>query len=347
MKACVLHGIGDLRYEEIPLPELEPGQVRLRIRACGICGSDLPRVFEKGTYSFPTVPGHELAGDIIAAADSENEGLIGKRAAVFPLMPCFSCGPCSVGEYAQCESYDYYGSRRDGGFAEYLNVNVWNLVIVPDSVPYELAAMCEPIAVAIHALGQGPLYLGDMVVISGAGTIGLIMAQLAVSCGASKVTLLDVDQQRLAYAKKLGFVYALNTAECDVVQEVQAITGDRGADLAIEGAGVGASLQNCLKVARNFGRIVLMGNPAGQITLDQKSYWEILRKQLMLKGTWNSCYNLLKNDWRTAIEAIRDSRLMLEPLITHRFSLLNCNKAFDVLLDKAAFALKVMFVNDS
>ena len=141
MKACVLHNINDLKYEEVSMPVLNEGEVLLKIRASGICGSDIQRVFEKGTYHFPTIPGHEFAGEIVDAFEEKSKFLIGKKAAVFPLLPCFECSSCQIGEYAQCKNYNYYGSRCDGGFAEYLAVKVFNLVLLPDEVTFEEDAM--------------------------------------------------------------------------------------------------------------------------------------------------------------------------------------------------------------
>lgn len=127
MKACVLKGIGNLEYKEVPTPVPERGEVLLKIKASGICGSDIGRVYVKGTYHFPTIPGHEFAGQIVEAGEGVDSSLVGKRAAVFPLLPCRKCDMCEVGEYASCWNYNYFGSRCDGGFAEYIAVPVWNL----------------------------------------------------------------------------------------------------------------------------------------------------------------------------------------------------------------------------
>ncbi|MCL1855705.1 MAG: galactitol-1-phosphate 5-dehydrogenase [Clostridia bacterium] len=346
MKACVLHGVGDLRFEERRLPPLQPGEATMKIKAAGICGSDIPRVFDKGTYHFPTIPGHEFAGEIVEVAEADNLRLVGTRASVFPLLPCFRCGPCTAGQFAQCEAYDYYGSRRDGAFAEYLNVKVWNLVAVPEHVSYELAAMCEPAAVAMHALEMGHPHYGDNVVISGAGTIGLILAQLAAGSGAEHVILMDVDPQKLDYARKLGFADVVNTMEADASDAVKQITGGRMSQVSIEGSGAAASLRNCVRVTGNFGRVVLMGNPLGDMDMDQKTYWEILRRQLSVAGAWNSSFNGRRNHWERAIAAIASGKLNLEPLITHRLPLDGCNAAFTMLHNHTDFALKVMFIND-
>ena len=189
MKALNLHAVGDLRYEDVPMPVRQAGEVLLKVHACGICGSDLPRVFTKGTYHFPTIPGHEFAGEIVEADDPS---LVGRRAAVFPLLPCRKCEACQVGEYAQCSDYDYYGSRRDGAFAEYIAVKEWNLVFFDDSLSYEEAAMCEPAAVALHAIGQASVGIGDTVAVFGAGPIGIMLGLWARTAGAFRVILCDI-----------------------------------------------------------------------------------------------------------------------------------------------------------
>ena len=344
MKACVLHAVNNLQYEEVATPEPKPDEVLLKIRASGICGSDIARVFEKGTYHFPTIPGHEFAGEIISVGSDELKNLIGKRAAVFPMLPCMQCASCQIGQYAQCADYDYYGSRRDGGFAEYLCVKAWNLVMIPDEISFEEAAMCEPCAVGIHAISQAGVSFGDVVTIFGCGTIGLMLAKIASAYGAREVILVDVDDRKLAFANKAGFKNTINSMKEDAPAKVMEITGGRGSELVIEGSGVGAALEGCLKSAAPFGRIVLMGNPAKDMHIGQKAYWEILRKQLKLFGTWNSSYNGMQNDWKNAIESMK--KLNLKELITHRFEFSQCNEAFNLMKDQSDFLLKVMFIND-
>lgn len=161
MKAAVLHGIGDLRIEGVKTPSPAVGEVLIKIRASGVCGSDVQRVWEKGTYSFPTIVGHEFSGQIVETGEGVDHSLIGKKTAVFPILPCMHCAPCAVGEYAQCTHYNYFGSRSDGGFAEYISVPAWNLVLAPDSLSFEEAAMAEPAAVAIHALRQAGIEIFD------------------------------------------------------------------------------------------------------------------------------------------------------------------------------------------
>jgi len=364
MKACVLHKIGDLNYEDVPVPEIAPGEVLLRVRAAGICGSDIPRVFAKGTYHFPTIPGHEFAGEVVQVNDGD-ERLLGGRFAVFPLLPCFSCDACTVGEYQQCADYDYYGSRRDGAFAEFLAVKKWNLVSVPDGVSYEEAAMTEPCAVALHALKRFGVSAGDTVAIFGAGTIGLLAGQAAKAWGTESVILFDVDERKLDFARHMGFEHAVNSAEEDPALITRSLTDGKGADLCLDAAGVSQAVEASIKSARRSGNVILMGNPAGDISLSQKGYWEILRGQLTLRGTWNSSYsgsgsdsgndsdsgsgndNDSENDWTHALDFIKDGMFDLKPLITHRFTFAESGEAFRVAADPNAFSVKVMFINDS
>jgi len=344
MKACNLYGVGDLRYEEVPVPEMKADEVLLRVEAAGICGSDIPRVFDKGTYHFPTIVGHEFAG-VICEVNPGDESLKGKTAAVFPLIPCRKCAACQIGEYAECSDYDYYGSRRDGGFAEYIAVKKWNLVFVPDGIPVEYAAMAEPCSVAIHAMGQGGVNLGDTVIIFGAGTIGLLAAQVARGWGAAQVILADTDPAKLEFARRLGFEHCVDPRSQDAAEYVRSINNGKGADLALEAAGVASAVEGCLLAARSFGRVVLMGNPARNMDLSQKAYWEILRKQLTLRGTWNSSYNDVRNDWKLAIQCMERNIFELSRLITHRFSFAECNRAFELARKRNEFWVKIMFIN--
>lgn len=335
-----LYGIGDLRFEMVPTPRPGPDEALVRVEASGICGSDLPRVFSKGTYSFPTVPGHEFAGTVVACPSEES--WVGRRVTVFPLLACMTCVMCEVGEYASCADYDYYGSRRDGGFAQYQVIRKSNLMWLPDEVTIEDAAMVEPCAVAVHAVSAAPLQLGNWFAVWGAGPIGLMAAQIAAARGA-RVVLVDIDDRKLEVARSLGFTATINPLEADAPAAVRALTGGRGADASLEAAGVSATLAGCLESTRAFGTVVLMGNPAGQMTLPQDSYWQILRKQLHLAGVWNSSHNRSVDDWAIAIDAIRAGQVTPSALITHRFGLAECDRAFTIAASPDEMSLKVMF----
>ena len=179
MKAYVLHGIDDLKYDEVSVPDIGSNEVLVKVHAAGICGSDIPRIYKTGTYSYPLIPGHEFSGEVIeVGSDVENEWKR-KRVGIFPLIPCKKCIPCQNKQYELCRHYSYLGSRTNGGFAEYVAVPEWNLIELPQNVTYEQAAMLEPMAVAIHAMRRACKGNEDnnrKIVVYGLGTIGILLA---------------------------------------------------------------------------------------------------------------------------------------------------------------------------
>ena len=336
-----LYGVNDLRYDDVPVPEPQAGEVLLRVRACGICGSDVPRVFTKGTYHFPTIIGHEFAGEVAWAEDAS---LVGRRASVFPLLPCGTCPACQTGHYAQCSHYGYYGSRQDGGMAEYLAVKKENLCFLPEGVSYEAAAMNEPAAVALHALKKSGAGLGQTLLIYGVGTIALLIAQWARSAGVRHVILAARSAEKVAFAKRLGFEESYDVTREDLGAIVAAATNGAGADVCIEGTGASEGLEACLWNARAFGTVVTLGNPQGAMTLTQDGYWKILRKELCLLGTWNSSYQAMENDWKDALAGMQAHQITPEAIITHRYALAQHAEAFSLMHEKKELYGKVMFV---
>lgn len=330
MKAYVLHGIGDLRYEDAPLPEIPTGWALVRVLAAGICSSDIPRIFEKGTYHFPTIPGHEFSGVVERTADAEDSQWVGKRVGVFPLIPCKRCPSCQKGQYETCSNYDYIGSRRDGGFAEYVAVPVWNLIELPDAVSDIQGALLEPATVALHAVKRAEIVPGASVCVVGTGAIGLLAGQWAKIQGAGCIV-----------------VKGRNEAKCQIVQQCGLeYMGDSHAgeefDCVIEAVGSARALEESLLLAKPGGRLVLMGNPDGPRALSQDLYWRILRKQLTLTGTWNSSYGSGDSDWAAAVGAMEDRRLHTEGMVTHVFPKAEIGRGLAMMRDGGEAFCKVM-----
>ena len=165
MKAARLHAIGDFRVDTVPVPTPNGAELLVRIGACGVCGSDIPRIYVSGTskQKYPLTIGHEFSGTVVAVGADADPTLVGKRGAFFPLIPCRRCDSCLSGNYAMCEDYDYMGSRRDGGFAEYCLVpSAWNFVESHNAdTPMTMLAMAEPACVAQHAVRKSSVYFGD------------------------------------------------------------------------------------------------------------------------------------------------------------------------------------------
>lgn len=324
IKSANLHAVNDLRYEDTYLTDCKNDEVIVEVKSCGICGSDILRVYAQGTYHFPTIIGHEFSGKVVY--DPENE-ILGEKVVIFPLLPCFNCESCKRGNYATCENYDYYGSRRDGGMTEYIAVKKWNVLIMPQNLSYDEGAMCEPVSVARHAVLKLGIQNGDNVFISGAGPIGLIAGMWAKMLGAKNVFYIDVDKRKIEFAKSFGFNEYKNGVLVDCV---------------LEGTGHGDALQKCLEAVKSHGKMVLMGNPSGDISLSQSTYWHILRKEIKISGTWNSSFNDYENDWKESLKAMSEGKINVKGLITHIYSLSKCNNAFYMMKNKTEFYNKVM-----
>ena len=342
MKACVLESVGNIIYKDVPDPILKEGEVLIKVKACGICSSDIPRIFVTGTYTFPTIPGHEFSGEIVDVGESTDKSLIGKRAVAFPLMPCRKCHSCKAEEYSRCENYNYFGSRCDGAFAEYISVPVWNIVTFSDNIPYKIAALCEPASVARHCVDAAKIRRGDTVAVIGTGTIGMIAAVWARIFGASKVILVGRNSDKFAFAQKLGIdCYIDSSSETD--DDLKKMTNNLGTDVVLECVGSSQAINTAINFVKKGGRVVLTGNPDSNITLKKQVYWKILRGELTVKGTWNSSFNNRKNDWETTIEYLEKDKLPIGDLITHTFSLSEYRKAFDLMRLRNELSIKVMF----
>lgn len=324
MMAANLHGVADLRYEKVDMPQCGADEVLVKIKNCGICGSDIGRVLVHGTYHFPTIPGHEFSGQVVFDATGEYTG---KRVAIFPILPCFQCDMCEDENYAECRNYDYYGSRRDGAYAEYVAVKKWNLVELPDNVSYEEGAMCEPMSVALHAVKKLDIKEGETLLITGAGPIGLIAGMWAKNFGAAKVSYIDIDEKKLAFAESLGF---------------ERYDGETLVDAALEGTGASSAIAAAINGVNPFGKMVFMGNPGREVTLSAGDYQKILRKELNIKGTWNSSYASYDNDWKESLQAVSEGRLAVRQLITHRIHLADTLQTIEMMRDYKEFYCKVV-----
>jgi L-iditol 2-dehydrogenase len=344
MMAQVLHAVGDMRYEAIPRPEPGRGEVLVRIAFCGICGSDIPRTFVKGTYHFPTVIGHEFSGTVEVCGPGVEDLAAGDPVVVFPLIWCGRCPACEQGKYVQCLNYDYLGSRSDGAMSEFAITPQQNLVRVPEGVSLTIAAMTEPAAVALHAVRRGGEVVGQTAVIFGAGPIGLMAAQWTRTMGATQVILFDIVSEKLQMARALGFSLAFDSREVDPVKTVESLTGGNGAHLSIEGAGVPQTCVQSLAVARRGGRVVLLGNPAADVTLPAGLISQLMRREVNIYGTWNSDYSAAGNDddWQTVLQGMAGGQLELEPLITHRLPLSRAYEALLMMKEQREFYSKVL-----
>ena len=327
MKAAVLKENGILRYEEIPLREI-PGWYRIRIAFAGICGSDLGRGFKNGAYHYPLVMGHEFSG-VVETVPEGGKYPAGTRAAIYPLLPCGKCEPCRHGLIQLCTHYDYFGSRRDGAFAQYLYVPEASIVPMPDRVSLEEAALSEPAAVAHHAVYSHPVPPDAAALVIGGGPVGLLAGQWLKIRGCRRVTVADVQQEKLDFAGKLGFD-PVNSAELGKL--------DSAFDICVEACGLSVTRNAAVSRCARQGHVFLIGNPAGTLEMEPKVYSSILRKEVSFSGSWNS---LPDPDW-TAVLAHAGAGLDLKSLITTTRPLSRAEETFQRILAGNSFQCKTL-----
>lgn len=288
MKAAVLHGNEDIRYEDIPKPAAEPGEVLIRVKACGICGSDIPRVLHHGAHNYPIVLGHEFSGIVEAVGAGVSHVHIGQRAAGAPLLPCMRCDDCARGDYSLCKHYSFIGSRKYGAFAEYVALPEANAVTFDDSISFIQGAMFEPSTVAIHGVKLSGMQGGENVAVLGGGTIGQFTAQWARIFGARTVTVFDLEDSRLALAMKLGADYGINTRTDSYKEDVKALTDGRGFGAVFETAGSPVTMRLAFELAGNHAPVCFIGTPHTPLTFEP-AQWELMnRKEFHLTGSWMS-----------------------------------------------------------
>lgn len=309
MKAWVLHGINEICLETVERPLPAKGEVLVAVKAAGICGSDVPRIYKTGAHIHPLVPGHEFSGVVEAVGEGVNDSWLRKRVGVFPLIPCGNCMPCRKKQYEMCRNYDYLGSRRNGGFGEYVTVPETNLIELPDRVSFQEAAMLEPMAVAAHAIRRAMPEAGCenrrgaekdkmseyTVAVCGLGTIGLLLVMLLLEQNTSSESKILVIGNKDFQKERIVEMGISDESYCDsrhqnVREWLMKQTQGSGVDVFFECVGKSETFSQAVDNTAPGGRICLVGNPDTDMLLEKAVYWKLLRNQLTVTGTWNSSF---------------------------------------------------------
>ena len=345
MKALVIEAEDKFTYKDVPVPEIRDDEVLVKVRACGICGSDIPRVMNKGVHFYPIIVGHEFAGDVVKVGSGVKTASVGQRVTAAPLIPCGTCPECQKGNPAMCTHYSFIGSRQDGAMAEYVAVPARNLVPIADSVSYEQGAAIEPITVALHGIERaGVMESGKSALVYGCGTIGMLTIQCLKAKGIERVYAIDIDEHKLEIAKKLGAYKVINSGKVDVAEYFN----EHGkVDFAFETAGVNFLQAQIIELVNKRGKVVYIGTAHGDVKLPAKSFEQILRSEIFVTGSWMSYSAPFPgSEWTAAAEYLAAGKIKTEELITHRFKLSDGIKAFETLTDRNSGAIKVMYVMD-
>jgi 2-desacetyl-2-hydroxyethyl bacteriochlorophyllide A dehydrogenase len=313
MKTVLLKQPGEIQISEIEQTKRQAGQVLIKVRSAGICGSDIGAY--KGVnplVSYPRIIGHEIAGEVIEVPEGESELKVGDRVILEPYVYCGTCYPCSIGHTNCCENLTVRGVHIEGGMAEYVSHPRHLMHKVPDSIPWHLVPMAEPLVISMHALKQAEVKAGEHVVITGAGQIGLLAAQYALTLGAIPVVVDPVDE-RLALAKSLGVQHVFNPVTSDVVEEIKKITANRMAEVVIEASGDARAIRGAIDYVAYAGRIALVGWPKNDIPLPTALF---TKKELTIRGSRNSV-----GQFPESLRLIAEGKVNVAALLTKTVSM--------------------------
>ncbi len=313
MKALILHEYNRLELTDVPEPQIAADEVLVRIKACGICGSDVAGMDgSTGRRRPPIIMGHEAAGVIEQVGDQVSTFNIGDRVTFDSTIYCGQCDFCKARRVNLCDNRRVLGVscddyRRDGTFAQYIAIPQHILYRIPDEVSFEHAAMIEPLSVAVHAVGRIGSAVGEAAVVIGAGLIGLLAIQVVKAAGYRRIIAADLDAGRLELASQLGADHCLNAGECDIAAEVMKLT-DGGADAAFEFVGKSQTVQAAINSARKGASIVLVGNISPQVDLPLQA---VVTRQLNVLG---SCAS--SGEYPACLDMLQNNKVNVQPLIS-------------------------------
>lgn len=329
MKAAMLYGIKDLRVEDVEVPEVAAGEVLVRVKAATTCGTDL-KIFRRGyvekVIRLPAIFGHEWAGEVVEVGEGLDWPKKGMRVRAGNSAPCLHCSMCQKGKYNLCENMIWLW----GAYAEYIKIParmvLVNMQEIPQHVSYEEASMTEPLACVLHGAEEAGVKLGDTVTIIGAGPIGLLHLLTAKRKGAGKVISIDLVEERLSFARKLGADETINAGKENVVKKVQRLTGGYGADIVIEAIGLPATWEQALKLVRKGGTVLEFGGcpPGTGIKVDTEllHYGEV---------TVRGAFHATPLHFKKALNLIASRTIDVKLLVTRKMKLEEIKEAFEIL----------------
>ena len=351
MLAAVYRGQNDIRLETVPVPEIGPGEILVRVHTCGICGTDLKKI-ATGSHSAPRIFGHETAGVVAALGEGVRSFQAGDRVMVFHHIPCGHCYFCDRKIFAQCPVYKKVGvtagfEPAGGGFAEYVRVMDWvvgdhprqaarsGVVRIPDRASFEQASFIEPVNTCLKGIEALRLGTTETVLVIGAGPVGIILAALARRAGA-RVVSSDLYRERLTIAVTFGASDTIDASATNVVERTRALTGGRGADAVILAVPGNRLIQTAMEAARPGGRIMLFAQTVrGEATIDPAG---VCVDEKTLMGSYSASVDLQDETTRL----IFGREIDFERLITHKFPLSQAPEALDLAANPQPDSMKIV-----
>jgi len=343
MRAAVYRGINDVRLETVPVPQIGPSEILLKVHTCGICGTDLKKI-ASGSHSAPRIFGHETAGTVAAIGENVTKFSPGDRVMVFHHIPCGQCFYCKAKTFAQCPRYKKVGCTAGfepsgGGFAEYVRVMDWivecGTVRVPEGTSFEQASFVEPINTCMKGIERMAIQPGETVLTLGQGPIGIMLSALAKRAGARVITS-DLYIRRLTIAKAFGLDNSIDASKADPVQEARKQTEGRGADAAILAVGANNLIRTAMDAVRPGGRVLLFAQTQhGEAPFDPAA---VCMDEKTLIGSYSASIDLQDE----SVRFVMNGEMELEDLISHRFPLERAVEALDLAAHPRPDSMKIV-----
>jgi len=336
MKAAVLEEVGKLTLKEVPIPQPNTGEVLIKVKVCGICGTDIK--LYKGQYraTVPVILGHEFAGEVIETGKGVKDLESGDRVVVDPNESCGKCFWCKSGKSTFCKNMPAYGVLSNGGFAEYVVVGEKGAYKIPETLSYEIASFTEPVSCAIHAIDRSMVISGETVVIIGGGTMGQILLQLIRNAGVLNLVMVTRSQWKLDMAKDFGATHLINAEDKRATEAIFDITNGLGADVVVEAVGSPQTVERAFQWVKKSGRVVIFGF----CTEGEKATFvpfDLLSKELTVLGSWVNPYTFAR-----AIDILTCCRINLCPIITSELDLDSVREGFRLAMEKPQGFVKAL-----
>ena len=343
MLAAVYRGVNDIRIETVPVPEIGPGEILIKVHTCGICGTDLKKI-ATGSHSAPRIFGHETSGTIAAVGANVTKFGLGDRVMVFHHIPCGECYYCRAKTFAQCETYKKVGctagfEASGGGFAEYVRVMDWivrkGTVRIPDEVSFDQACFVEPVNTCLKGIERIAIQPGETILVIGQGPIGIILSVLAKRAGARVITS-DLYGQRLTISKALGLNNSVDASRQDPIEMTRKQTDGRGADAAILAVASNSLIETAMNAVRAGGRVLLFAQ-----TLRSEAVFDpaaVCMDEKTLIGSYSASVDLQDE----SVRFVMGREMDLEKLISHRFSLRRAVEALHLAANPQPESMKIV-----
>lgn len=341
MKALSVVGTRKMELVDVEKPTPSENEVLIKVAYTGVCGSDLARYFEGQVHSFPQILGHEFSGTIESLGSNAKKLNVGDRVAVAPLKPCGDCDSCEQGHPAMCENYSFIGSREPGAMAEYVVVPEVNCVKIPNQLSLKEAAIIEPLTVAIHGVDRLRVKAGDVALVLGSGTIGLLTIAVLKARGVTNIIATDLNDAKLEYAKKMGATITINPTDISLEEYFE---NNLLPDLVYETAGSKYTHVEAFRFVKKRGQVCYIGTSTTDITFTHKEFEKINRGELTVTGSWMSYSAPFPGkEWHAAVDYLTTGAIDVSELFTGVHKLEDLSKPFDLLIAEDSVSVDELY----